>query len=259
MDKQIREAFDGIKASDALKARTRSYIAERTERRRRSSFPAAPTSRWIAAVACALLLILGGYRFYETPTVAISVDINPSIELAVNRFGRVVSILSYNEAGEALLERLPLMNKTYVEAIEAIASDSQIRSLLANNEMLVLGVFGAENSQTTRIISDLERLTAGRQNILCRCGDEKTAREAHALGLSCGRYLAYMEWKALNPNVTPEDVNGMTMREIRNRIAELSGEDPSHFGEGHGNGQGGGNGSGRGNRNGQGTHGRSGG
>ena len=237
MHKQVQEAFDGIKASDALKARTRNFVAERTARHRRSLFPTAPAARWIAAVACTLLLFLGGYRFYETPTVAISVDINPSIELAVNRFGRVVYVSGYNEAGKDLIERLPLKNKPYAEAIEAIASDSQIRSLLSNDEMLVFGVFGAENAQTAQILSDIENFTADRQNMFCRRGDEETAREAHALGLSCGRYMAYMEWKSLDPNVTPEEVNSMTMREIRDRIAELSGEDPGCFGESRGNGK----------------------
>ena len=242
MHDQIQEAFDGIIASEALKEGTRSFVAEQAERRQRSFFPAANAARWIAAAACVLLLFLGGWRLYEAPTVAISVDINPSIEIAVNRFGRVVSASGYNEAGEALLERLPLRNKPYAEAIEAIASDSQIRSLLANDEVLVFGVFGAENAQTSQILSDLESFTAGRQNMLCRCGDEETAREAHALGLSCGRYLAYLEWKALDPDVTPEDVNSMTMREIRDRIAELSGKDPGRFGEGRGRGQGNGQG-----------------
>ena len=247
MHKQVQETFDGIKASEALKARTRSFVAEQTERRQRSFFPAAPAARWIAAAACALLLFLGGYRLYEAPTVAISVDINPSIELELNRFGRVVSVSGYNEAGEALLERLPLRNKPYAEAIEAIASDSKIQSLLANDETLVFFVAGPENAQTTQILSDLESFTAGRQNMICRGGNEETAREAHALGLSCGRYAAYREWKALDPDVTPEQVNGMTMREIRDRIAELSGEDPGRFGEGRGSGQGAGNGSGKGN------------
>ena len=252
MHDQIQEAFDGIKASEALKARTRSFVAEQAERRQRSFFPAVSAARWIAAAACALLLFLGGWRFYETPTVAISVDINPSIELEVNRFGRVVSVSGYNEAGAALLERLSLRNKPYAEAIEAIVSDSKIQSLLANDETLVFFVAGAENAQTAQILSDLESFTAGRQNMVCRGGNEKTAWEAHALGLSCGRYAAYREWKSLDPDVTPEQVNGMTMREIRNRIAELSGEDPGRFGEGRGNGQGSGQGNGNGYRQGNG-------
>ena len=220
MHDQIQEAFDGIKASEALKARTHSFVAEQTERRQRLFFPAAPAARWIAAAACALLLILGGWRLYEAPTVAISVDINPSIELEVNRFGRVVSVSGYNEAGEALLERLPLRNKPYAEAIEAIASDSQIRSLLENDEMLVFFVSGAENAQTSQILSDIESFAAGRQNMVCRCGDEEIAREARAQGLSCGRYAAYLEWKAAGAK-NPTAPGAITVESQENDPASL--------------------------------------
>ena len=46
---------------------------------------------------------------------------------------------------------------------------------------------------------------------------------AHDCGLSYGKYRAYLELAALDPTVTPEEVQGMTMREIRDRIAALSG------------------------------------
>src|SRR5699024_4290370 len=35
--------------------------------------------------------------------------------------------------------------------------------------------------------------------------------------------MAYLELKELEPDIAPEDVQGMTMREIRDRIGQLSG------------------------------------
>lgn len=46
---------------------------------------------------------------------------------------------------------------------------------------------------------------------------------AHEAGLSYGKYMAYLELKELDPDIAPEDVQGMTMREIRDRIGQLSG------------------------------------
>ena len=249
MHKQVQEAFDGVKANEALKVRTSSFVAERMARRPKCFFPAAHAARWFAAAACMLLLLLGGYRLYEMPTIVISVDINPSIELAVNCFGRVVSVSCFNEGGKALAERLELRNKPYAEAIEAIATDSQIRNFLEDDESLVFSVVGAENAQTEQVLTELESYTSGRWNMLCRNSNKDTAREAHALGLSCGRYMAYLEWKALDPDVTPKEIEGMTMREIRDRITELSGEYSSRFGEYRGNGWG------KDSRSGQGNHG----
>ncbi|HIZ42609.1 MAG TPA: hypothetical protein H9811_08620 [Candidatus Gemmiger excrementigallinarum] len=48
--------------------------------------------------------------------------------------------------------------------------------------------------------------------------------QAHECGLSYGKYRAYRELAALDPTVTPEAVQGMTMREIRDRIAALTGD-----------------------------------
>ena len=48
----------------------------------------------------------GGTWLYFTPTMEISVDINPSIELGVNRFDRVISVDGYNEDGQALAQLL---------------------------------------------------------------------------------------------------------------------------------------------------------
>lgn len=45
---------------------------------------------------------------------------------------------------------------------------------------------------------------------------------AHEAGLSYGKYMAYLELQALDPDVTPQEVQGMNMREIRNRIEALT-------------------------------------
>ena len=41
--------------------------------------------------------------------------------------------------------------------------------------------------------------------------------------MSVGKYRAFLELQALDPSVTAEEVQSMSMREIRDRIAALSG------------------------------------
>ena len=59
------------------------------------------------------------------------------------------------------------------------------------------------------------------------------------MGLSCGKYRAYQELLALDPTVTPEEVAGMTMAEIRTAIRQLQGAEtgvpatPGGHGHGH--------------------------
>ena len=105
---------------------------------------------------------------------------------------------------------------------------------------------------------------------------------AHEAGLSYGKYQAFLALQALDPSVTAEEVQGMTMRELRDRIAALGGDpdavgshsqtsghhsngvgtsssaDDSGTGSTQGNGQGHGYGSGQGSGSGSRGHGHSG-
>lgn len=83
---------------------------------------------------------------------------------------------------------------------------------------------------------------------------------AHEAGMSFGKYKAFLELQALNPDITAEDIKDLTMRQIRDMIAELSGNTDEansdgtgensgsdkckrgHFGHGSGYGNGQGNG-----------------
>lgn len=77
-------------------------------------------------------------------------------------------------------------------------------------------------------IRDQERLTAvedcisHHENAVCYSGNSEEAKEAHDCGLSLGKYRAFLELKELDPNITPEDIQGWSMKEIQNRISELS-------------------------------------
>jgi hypothetical protein len=46
-------------------------------------------------------LAVGGYAFYNTPINYVSFDVNPSVELGLNFFDKVVSCEACNEEGIA--------------------------------------------------------------------------------------------------------------------------------------------------------------
>ena len=61
--------------------------------------------------------------------------------------------------------------------------------------------------------------------------------EAGELGLSWGKYQAFLALQALDPSVTPQEVRDMSMREIRDRLEELSGSQGAGAGAGRGHGR----------------------
>ena len=144
MSKNLREAFDSIHADPALKESTRAFLREKTgnytapEPRRRSG----GFRRLAPALACAALLVVGlsGYQAYFTPTSAISIDINPSVELEINRFDRVITVEGLNDDGTALAAELNVRFLSYDDALEQIIASDAIQQCLADDGLLSIVV-----------------------------------------------------------------------------------------------------------------------
>jgi hypothetical protein len=248
MKDKLREAFQQVRAEDELKRSTRAYLYRETRgyaRARRGIL-----RRALVAAACFVVFLLAGSWVYLTPTVAISIDINPSIELGVNRFDRVVSATGYNEDGEALLVSLDLRFLEYSDAVSQILQSETVVGLLSDDQVLTIVVVGDDEAQSARVLSDMQSCTEGTQNAHCYSAHSEEVEAAHDMGLSYGKYQAYLELQALDPTLTPEQVQGMTMREIRELLASLSGgelpqgsgtgegQEHGESGSGHGHGNG---------------------
>ncbi len=147
MDNRLKEAFDQVQAGRELETRTMTLVVQQMRRRQKGGY------RHLAlAVGCGLCLLclLAGVRwFYFTPTAQISIDINPSLELGVNRLDKVVYVKSYNEDGQELAEELDLNFQSYTEALGQIVSSAVVEELLSEDGVMTIGVWGAvRNSHT---------------------------------------------------------------------------------------------------------------
>lgn len=220
MHEEIRAAFDSVHAEPELKAAARAAVARRARQRRS---PARPLGLALATAACAAVVVLGGRWLYFTPTAHISIDVNPSLELGVNRFDRVISVEGWNDDGTALAQTVDVTNLSYTDAVETILSTDTIETLLAQDAVVEIGVIGDDDTRCARMLEGVQACTDGQQNAHCYRAGTEEVEEAHDCGLSYGKYRAYQELAALDPTITPEAVQGMTMREIRDRIAALSG------------------------------------
>ena len=65
----------------------------------------------LALSAGVIFSLAGGtYAYAKTPVAYVSMDINPSVELAVNAFDTVIAVEAYNEDGKNILEGTNLVN-----------------------------------------------------------------------------------------------------------------------------------------------------
>lgn len=229
MNDKIKEVFLQIRAEEALKDKTKEFLAYKTKR-----YTKPVRHRFhIYAVVCVSLLFLlaGGHWLYFTPTSIISIDINPSLELSVNRFDLVISVDSLNADAKELADVIDVRFRNYVDAVNQILANKKVDDLLSNNEVMTITITGSDETQSAMIFSELEGCTTGHKNTYCYFSSSAEAASAHEAGLSCGKYRAFLELQLLDPDVTAESVQGMTMREILDLIDRLSGGNPDETSE----------------------------
>lgn len=255
----IHNALGGIHAEDELKTRTKAAVAAAVESKKRAR------RRMTAAVssaACAVIFSAAaiGWNIYYTPVYALGIDINPSLELGINRFDRVVSVTGYNEDGIALAESADIKNMSYTDAVDTLLNSDAVKEYTDGGADVVVTVNGGSESKTGEMVTAVESCHSA-SGMHCYGMSSEDADEARSLGLSMGKYGAYLELKKYDPDITADEVASMTMRDLRERIKSYSGEDyypgggqGAADGECAGDGAGARNGNGAGAQNGSGHH-----
>ncbi len=228
MANKIKNAFDSVKADSSLKESAMQFLEK--ERRKRK-YPLLAVQKTFAAV-CAMLVLaagIGGYSWTQTPVSYLSIDVNPSIELALNAFDRVVSAAAYNDQGDRLLEELSLKGKKYTEAIDAVADSSILKQYLTEEEELVITV-AADSSRKEKLLSGVESCSSHiGHSSRSVTADPGIVPDAHENGLSVGKYQAFLELSQYDDTVTVHECKEMSMTEIHGRILEHEhGHENSH-------------------------------
>lgn len=235
---QIRESLENIQASEELKQNTLQYLYKQQPQKS----PVRPRSffRYAVMLTCLLLFAgIGGFVSYRKPVSYISVDVNPSIELHINRFARVVSTEAYNDDGRDVIEQVPLKNISYMQAIDKLLKDESYSRYLHEDSMLVFTVISDRPDEIVEELNDSELLQS--YGALTYTSDSSCMHEAHQHEMSFGKYRTYLELLEYDESVTIEDCHGMTMGELRDRIETCSHDEQtdrkeSHHGSSHGNG-----------------------
>ena len=223
MNDRLKEAFDKVHAEEELKKSTLKFLSEKTHGYGRNR--TFRNKRLIPIMASLLFMLLGagGYFSYFTQTSAISVDVNPSIELGVNTFDKVISVEGYNEDGRELASSLNIKFLDYTDAIDKILTNEDIVHYLSQDEIVSITVVGENDEKSNEMLLGVTSSTkSNHKNVYCYAGNSEEVATAHRKGMSFGKYRAFLELQVLNPNITVEDVKGLTMRQIRNMIDELS-------------------------------------
>lgn len=228
MDNGIREVFDKIRAEDSLKRETDDFLHEKIQRQSSKK----NTVRLRLAVVCVsftLLFIIGGfsYNLYFTPSAYVDIDVNPSIELVVNRFGRVIDARPYNDDGAAVLENIGVRHMRYGDAVDKLIGVLTASGYLKPDGLLSVTVQTGDGKRESSMVGGLQTvidnsLQAHHASVSTNIFpvSEEVKSHAHESHITPAKYLAISELQKLDPTATFEDCRNHTISEIKQMIQE---------------------------------------
>ena len=230
MKQMFENTFSSMHASYDLVAKTKSSVMQRMEKPQKKSFG---LTKLMMGLTIMMVLIGGGYWLYFIPVVTISVDINPSIELSINRLDRVIDVKAYNSDGQTIVDTLDIQYQSYTDALNTLMDDPTIASLLSNDGIANITVVGNDSDHCLKMVETINTTVQCEGKMQCHHGDQQILQGAHDCGMSYGRYALYQLLLEYYPNLTIEEVNAMSMCQIRDMLQDV-GVDMDISGYGHG-------------------------
>lgn len=94
----------------------------------------------IAAMTSFFVFLGGGMYTYYTPAAELTIDMNPSVKLTLNRWNRIIKSTSLNSDGEIILSSIKLSNKKVDDGLELIVNQA-ITDNFINDEYKENGSF----------------------------------------------------------------------------------------------------------------------
>ena len=175
----------------------------------------------ITLAACAVLIALGiggGAYAYQTPVAYVGIDINPSIELGVNYFDRVVSAEGVNADGQDILSETNIIGMSYEEALASLNDSLVNKGYLTADAAVAVTVMCDDDSRCSNLEETSQRcFSSAGQGVHC---SRATSAEHHESGLGMGKYLAWRSLVDAGVDISADDVAHMTMSELRALAAQ---------------------------------------
>lgn len=222
MKDKIYEAFNDIKAEEELKKDTYDFLQRKINQKRK--FVSRRKVLTFASVICLLVLILIPYNLYFTKTAFVDIDVNPSIELALNRFGYVIEANAYNADGGLVLNNVEVKNKSYKDTLMILIDEMIDMNYIQNSELFTatLQMEGAEKEKWLVSLKDYidsalkSKDVSVQQEVFEVDSDTKT--HSHEQNLTPAKYITIIEAQTVDPTVTFDSCRDHTITEIKEHM-----------------------------------------
>lgn len=216
MKDRIFNAFDQIHAEEALIEKTLEGMYSYNEKKERRAFFSRRTMPLALSLVLMLCIGITGWQVYFTQSFALTVDVNPSIEMTVNRFDRVISTKGFNQEGLEIISSVKVKHMNYVSAVDCLLEEEQASGYLEEEGEVLIAVSCPKKEKAEQVVECIDTMQAEKPQHVQVIQPKKTAIvEAEKEDMSFGKYQAYLDIHEVNPEVTVETVKEMSVQDIK--------------------------------------------
>lgn len=246
--KVIEEPFASPASRHAIE--TSKGQGSPTPQKRRKALHFAKSGRIAAIAACLALVacLIGGVADFLRPVAYVGIDVNPSVELTLNRFDIVVGTHALNDDGQRALDEAPCMWRPFDDAARDL--DGAMRTIAGEGAVVEVSIDCDNESRYAALAAQSNNCFGRNGEAHCNRTSAEERQAAHDSGMGVAKYRAYQELQEAGVDISAEECASMSMRELRDLLAEngidANEEKDEHAGMGYGQGRGAHNGNGAG-------------
>lgn len=223
MNMSVKSALDLIRPDEEFIDRLENTLTERacnknTTRKMRLCIS--------AGMAIMIFLCCFMYRTYQKPVALVCLDINPSMELEINCFDRIVNINCLNSDAEKLLQDKKLRGKKLSKAINIVITAASNNGYIENDKTTYVSVF--VNSKKETAYSDIlnefknEIYTSNKNiEIISDMITDELIEEAGQISISTGKLKIIKMIQQLDSNASINDYKDYSMTSLIQRLVYL--------------------------------------
>ena len=227
----IKSALNQVQTEADLKRTTREILENRNTSTQKE---VGWQMKKYALAACTFILLcglsVGGYFYYHTPVNYLSLDINPSVELGINAFDKVVSATGYNVDGTTILKGQDVTNSSVKDAVKDLVLSAAKNGFINSDGSTIISLTAETNNPETA--SNLEESseqgaqeatnTAHVTAVVFKTNVALARRdEARKLGITPGKLNLIQKLQALDATTTIDEYKDAKVTDIMKKIIEL--------------------------------------
>ena len=211
-----------------------------TSQKRRRPLRLVKGGRIAAIAACVALVacLIGGVADFLRPVAYVGIDVNPSVELTLNRFDIVVGTCALNDDGQRALDEAPCMWRAFDDAARDL--DGAMRAIVGEGAVVEVSIDCDNENRYAALAAQSNDCFGCNGEAHCDRTNAEERQAAHSSGMGVAKYRAYQALQEAGVDISAEECASMSMRELRNMLAENGIDESEGEGEhtGMGNGQG---------------------